>query len=212
MGRLNSVYMGLPQPCSTVSDWRVCWVCVHCYRRQLWAHHAEGPVTVELVSSLKSIDDSTSSVASALRFLSTPTQLLSSNRESVLSPALPPVGWKTLGKMLRTHVLIWKMRNGGGRSDSTLIQLYYTYEKTLRTRKHRAVSITTVLLTNLGIWDEVKPPPQLDLLACWAQLVVPEVGDALLVRVFLPSWLCFKEDWRQLGKTHGPHQEEISLG
>lgn len=37
---------------------------------------------------------------------------LPSNQESVLSPALPPVCWKTLGKMLRTHCLIWKMRNG----------------------------------------------------------------------------------------------------
>lgn len=113
MGRLNSVYIGLPQPCSTVFGWRVCWACVHCYRRQLWAC-AEGPVTVEHVSGLESTDDSTSSVASALWFPSTPTQLLSSNRESVLSPALPPVGWKMLGKMLRTHLLIWKMRNGEG--------------------------------------------------------------------------------------------------
>lgn len=92
---------------------------MHCYRHQLRAHHAEGPVTVERVSGLESLDDSTSSMARALQFLSTPTQLLSSNQESVLSPALPPVGWKTLGKMLRIHCLIWKMRNGWGGAGQT---------------------------------------------------------------------------------------------
>lgn len=67
---------------------------------------AVSSVLIKRVSGLESVDDSTSSMASALRFLSIRTQLVSSDRESVLSPALPPVCWKTLGKMLSTHFLI----------------------------------------------------------------------------------------------------------